>query len=78
MIMVSRQDRVFDNETPTAGYGILNLMASYTFVTNRVAHVLSLNVQNSTDKSYRNHLSFIKAIAPEMGRSVRLVYAMRF
>lgn len=78
MVMVSRQDRVFDNETSTAGYGILNLMASYTFVTKRVAHVVSLNGQNLTDKLYRNHLSFIKAIAPEMGRSVRLVYAMRF
>jgi len=30
----------------------------YTFVTTRVAHILSLSGQNLTDKLYRNHLSF--------------------
>jgi len=78
MILVNRQARVFDNETPTAGYGLFNLNASYTFVTNRVAHILSLSGQNLTDKLYRNHLSFIKNIFPEMGRSVRVNYALRF
>jgi iron complex outermembrane receptor protein len=78
MILVNRQARVFDNETPTAGYGLFNLNASYTFVTKRVAHIVSLSGQNLTDKLYRNHLSFIKAIAPEMGRSVRINYALRF
>ena len=78
MILVNRQARVFDNETPTTGYGLFNLNASYTFVTHRVAHVVSLSGQNLTDKLYRNHLSFIKAIAPEMGRSLRLNYALRF
>jgi iron complex outermembrane receptor protein len=78
MIVVNRQSRVFDNETLTAGYGLFNLNASYTFVTKRVAHILSLGGQNLTDKLYRNHLSFIKAIAPEMGRSVRINYALRF
>ncbi|HEY2971615.1 MAG TPA: TonB-dependent receptor [Pyrinomonadaceae bacterium] len=78
MILVNRQTRIFDNETPTAGYGLFNLNVSYAFVTKRVAHILSLSGQNLTDKLYRNHLSFIKAIAPEMGRSVRLNYSMRF
>jgi iron complex outermembrane receptor protein len=77
-VLVNRQDRVFDNETPTAGYGLFNLNTSYTFVTKRVAHVLSLNGQNLNDKLYRNHLSFIKAIAPEMGRTLRLNYSLRF
>jgi iron complex outermembrane receptor protein len=78
MILVNRQARVFDNETPTAGYGLFNLNTSYTFVTKRAAHILSLSGQNLTDKLYRNHLSFIKTIAPEMGRSLRLTYALRF
>jgi len=78
MILANRQSRVFDNETPTTGYGIFNLHASYTFVTRRVAHVVSLTGQNLTDKLYRNHLSFIKEIAPEMGRTVRLNYSLRF
>jgi iron complex outermembrane receptor protein len=78
VVLVSRQDRVFDSETPTAGYGLFNLIASSTFVTKRVAQVLSLNKQNLNDKLYRNHLSFIKAIAPEMGRTLRLNYSLRF
>jgi iron complex outermembrane receptor protein len=78
MILVNRQNRVFDNEPPTAGYGLFNLNASYTFVTKRVSHIVSLSGENLTDKLYRNHLSFIKAIAPEMGRTVRLNYALRF
>lgn len=78
VILVNRQARLFDNETETAGYGILNVNGSYTFVTRRVAHIISLNGSNLTNQLYRNHLSFIKAIAPEMGRSVRLSYMMRF
>jgi iron complex outermembrane recepter protein len=78
LILVNRQDRVFDNETPTSGYAVFNLNASYTFVTKRVAHVLSVNGYNLSDKLYRNHLSFIKNIAPEMGRSMRLNYSLRF
>ncbi len=78
VVLVNRQTRVFDNETSSSGYGLFDLNASYTFVTKRVAQILSLSGQNLTDMLYRNHLSFIKAIAPEMGRSVRINYALRF
>jgi iron complex outermembrane receptor protein len=76
--MVNRQLRVFDHETPTAGYALFNMNASYSIVTDRVAHVLSITAYNLGDKLYRNHLSFIKEIAPEMGRSFRLNYSLRF
>ena len=76
--MANRQARVFDHETPAAGYAVFNLMASYTFVTRRAAHVLSVDGYNLDDTLYRNHLSFIKAIAPEIGRNVRLSYTVRF
>lgn len=78
LVLVNKQTRLFDNETPTAGYGLVNVDGSYTFVTHRVAHIVSLNGSNLTNKLYRNHLSFIKEIAPEMGRSLRLSYMMRF
>jgi iron complex outermembrane receptor protein len=78
MVMVNHQTRVFDNEAPTAGYAIFNVNASYTFVTTRIVHVISLNLHNLGDTLYRNHLSFIKTIAPEIGRSVRLNYTLRF
>jgi len=66
MTLTDRQVRVFDNETQTAGYGVFNLNGSYTFVTKRVAHVLTLSPQNLNDKLYRNHLSFIKEIASDI------------
>jgi len=78
LILASRQDRVFDNESPTDGYAVVNLNASYTVVKSRAAHILTLSGNNLTDKLYRNHLSFIKEIAPEIGRNLRLSYMLRF
>jgi iron complex outermembrane receptor protein len=78
LILANRQDRVFDNETPTAGYAVFNLNASYTFMTSRVAHIFSVGGYNLGDKLYRNHLSFIKDFAPEAGRGARLNYSLRF
>ncbi len=78
LVVADRQARVFDNETPTAGYAVFNLNASYTFVTGRAAHVLTVGGYNLGDALYRNHLSFIKEIAPEMGRSIRVNYSLRF
>ncbi len=78
LVLANRQVRVFDHETPTAGYATFNLNASYTFVTGRAAHIISLNGYNLRDRFYRNHLSFIKTIAPEIGRNARLSYTLRF
>jgi iron complex outermembrane recepter protein len=78
LILAARQDRVFDNESPTEGYAVLNLNASYTVVKTRAAHILTLSGNNLGDRLYRNHLSFIKEIAPEIGRNLRLSYTLRF
>lgn len=78
LIAANRQGRVFDHETPTAGYVVFNLSTSYTVVTGRAAHIFSVGGYNLGDTLYRNHLSFIKEIAPEIGRSVRLNYSLRF
>ena len=78
LIVANRQGRVFDHETPTAGYAVFNLGGSYTWVTERAAHIFSAGGYNLADKLYRNHLSFIKNLAPEMGRSLRLNYTLRF
>ena len=78
LVLAAKQGRVFDNETPTAGYAVVNLNGSYTFVAGRYAHVFSATAFNLNNKLYRNHLSFIKAIAPEIGRGVRFNYSLRF
>lgn len=77
-IFAGKQDRIFDNETETPGYAVFNINGSYSFVANRTAHVLSFSAFNLGDKLYRNHLSFIKDIAPEIGRGFRFNYSMRF
>jgi len=69
---------IFPLETPTAGYNIFNLAGSYTIGRQHYAHVFSFNAYNLTDKLYRNHLSFIKDFAPEIGRGIRFSYTIRF
>lgn len=72
------ENDIFPLETPTAGYSIFNLAGSYTIGRQHYAHIFSFNAYNLTDKLYRNHLSFIKDFAPEIGRGLRLSYTIRF
>lgn len=78
LVMASRRDEIFATETPTAGYTVVNLKASYTLPRTHFVHHFSLNVFNVGDRLYRNHVSFIKDLAPEMGRGVRFGYAVSF
>jgi iron complex outermembrane receptor protein len=72
------QRRVGDFETPTAGYGVIGVNAGVRFVTGPQLHSLTLRVENVTDRVYRNHLSRVKEIAPEAGRSASLLYRLSF
>jgi iron complex outermembrane receptor protein len=78
IVMANRQDRIFSTETETAGYAVFNLSGSYLFAQQHAAHIISFNFFNVGDTLYRNHLSFIKEFAPEMGRGFRLTYTLRF
>lgn len=78
IVMANKQDRLFENETRTAGYAVANLSGSYLFSHGHTAHIVSFNFFNMGDTLYRNHLSFIKAFAPEMGRGLRVTYTLRF
>jgi len=73
-----RQDKVSPNELPTAGYAVPNLNATYTRASAHMLHVFGVNVFNVSDRLYRNHLSFIKEFAPEIGRGVRFSYTMHW
>ena len=73
-----RQDDVYRAETETGRYSVVNLRASYVWPRQDMAHILSFTGYNLTNELYRNHTSFIKDLAPEMGRGVRLNYAVRF
>ena len=78
LVAVARQSRVFGAETPTAGYGDLRLFSSYSFGRADVVHTITARLDNATNERYRNHLSLIKDVVPEMGRNFKLVYSLRF
>jgi iron complex outermembrane receptor protein len=78
VIMANKQDRVFTDEDPTAGYATFNLNASYTLPVRHFSHHFGLTAFNLGDRLYRNHLSFIKDVAPEIGRGVKFTYSVRF
>lgn len=76
--MAGAQERLFETETRTAGYTVMNLNASYTVTRQHMAHIFGAEAFNLGDRLYRNHLSFIKDRAAEIGRGVRFTYTMRF
>lgn len=78
VVMANHQERIFPTETPTAGYAVFNLSGSYLIAQKHAAHIISFNFFNLGDRLYRNHLSFIKQFAPEMGRGARVTYTLRF
>ena len=77
LILASQQHQTFTAETRTPGYSVVNLKASYTIASQHVSHQFSVNVFNVGDRLYRNHSSFIKDLAPEIGRGVRFTYMVR-
>jgi iron complex outermembrane recepter protein len=75
---VGEQTRVYGAETPTEAYTVVNVHGSYQITSGSAAHTVTLRADNVGDELYRNHLSYIKDLAPEMGRTFRLVYGVRF
>jgi len=75
---VADQNRVFGDETPTAGYNLLKLFSSYSFLTGKATSTITARLDNATNEEYRNHLSLIKDLTPEMGRNFKLLYNVRF
>lgn len=78
IIMAKDQNRLFPTETRTSGYAVFGIAGSYLIARQHAAHIISFNAFNLTDRLYRNHLSFIKEFAPEMGRGLRVTYTLRF
>ena len=78
LMFAARQDRVFRDETGTPGYAVLNVDASYVWPRQHMAHVLSFTGYNLNNALFRNHMSFIKDLAPEMGRGFKVGYSLRF
>jgi iron complex outermembrane recepter protein len=85
-VFTAKQDRIYTittpdgevGETPTDGYNLLKLYASYSFVAGGATNTITARVDNVTDELYHNHLNYLKDLAPEMGANFRVVYSVRF
>jgi iron complex outermembrane receptor protein len=67
---VSKQDKVADFESPTAGYNMLNLGTHYTTRIGGVPAQFYARVNNVTNELAYSHTSFIKEVAPLTGRNL--------
>lgn len=72
------QGDVPDNELATEAHTLLNLSFGYTRTSRGLVHALMLRAENLTDAVYREATSRIKALAPNPGRNVSLVYRVLF
>jgi iron complex outermembrane receptor protein len=85
-IFTAKQDRVYApassddviGETPTDGYNLMKLFASYSFGSAQAYSTITGRLDNVTNERYHNHLNYLKDLAPEMGRSFSLVYDVKF
>jgi iron complex outermembrane receptor protein len=74
---VAEQDRVADFELSTDSYTLLNVSAAFRpFADPRLT--VFAEAHNLTDEEAREHVSFLKDIAPLPGRNLRLGVAYRF
>jgi outer membrane receptor protein involved in Fe transport len=69
---------VYDIETPTDGYTTLRLFTAYSLQAGTTLHTFSGRFDNVTNELYRNHLSLVKDLVPEMGRNFRVVWSVKF
>jgi iron complex outermembrane receptor protein len=73
-----KQDRISEFETETDGFTLLEAAVGYRFFFGGVVNDLILRGTNLTDEEARNHVSFLKDVAPLPGRDVSLSYRVSF
>ncbi len=78
IVFASAQTKLYPLETRTAGYGLFNISSNYIIGRPHLTHIFGVNAYNLLNKEYRNHLSFINDLAPEVGRGVKFTYTIRF
>lgn len=86
LTMAAAQNRVFRSplaggafsETPTDGYGLSKAYLAYTFGARATLSTLAIRIDNLTNERYRNHLNYLKDLALEQGRDLRVTYSVKF
>lgn len=74
---VGEQDRVAEFELPTDGYTLVNLFGSVKPFRDK-GLILFAEARNLTDEEAREHVSFLKDLAPLPGRNIRAGLTYRF
>ena len=75
---VAGQERVDIFEEPTDGYAVFGVFAQRDINTDHTRHSLIVSLDNLFNTEYRNHLSRIRSVMPETGRSIKAHYKMSF
>src|SRR5690606_17447527 len=78
MVMTATQSHTFRDETPTEGATVFNVGAMYVIGQQHLTHIFTIVGYNLTNEVYRLHTSFIKDLAPEMGRGIKATYSVKF
>jgi iron complex outermembrane recepter protein len=72
------QERVAFPEEPTDGYSLFSASAGLRWTAWDRMHTLTLQTENLANSEWRDHLSRIRAVAPQPGRNVQLLYRVNF
>lgn len=72
------QHRLGEFEEATDAFVVADLSAQAHIAKGRALHTISLKVENVANTEYRMHLSRVKSIMPEPGRSVSVLYRAYF
>lgn len=76
--VAARQDRTGPFEDATDGYAVFDLSAGIRITVMGRLNVITLRGENLGNTLYRNHLSRVKGIMPEAGRSISAAYRVVF
>ena len=72
------QTRLGEFEAPTDGYLVHDAGVYLSLWWKELENTLVFEIENLLDTAYREHLSLIKAVMPEPGRNVKLLYKLNF
>lgn len=75
---INAQNRIASNELPTDGYTMLNVGVSYQFRFDSFEFDAYLRGSNLLNREARNHVSFLKDLAPYSARAVTIGVQARF
>ena len=76
--VAARQDRTGPFESATDGYAVFDLSAGIRITVRGRLNVITVRGENLGNAEYRNHLSRVKEIMPEAGRSISVAYRVVF